>query len=89
MIIRVAQLKGTKAGGMDAAVDGFIATTTLYAVVALLSAFSNQGRSKLASSLCINAIAAINTPSPRQAATTPALNSSVYRRCLRRPEGAS
>jgi hypothetical protein len=37
--------------------------------------------------LCIIAIAATDTPGPWQAATTSALNSSVYRRRLRRPRG--
>jgi hypothetical protein len=53
---------------MGAAADGFIATTSLPVVVAPLSAFSNQRRSKLAFSLCINAIAATDTPDPWQAA---------------------
>src|ERR1700679_2217378 len=74
---------------MGAAADGFIATTSLTVVVAPLSAFSNHRRSKLAFSLCISAIAATDTPGPWQAATTSALNSSVYRRRLRRPKGAS
>ena len=74
---------------MGAAADGFIAPTSLTVVVAPLSAFSNQRRSKLAFSLCISAIAATDTPGPWQAATTSALNSSVYRRRLRRPKGAS
>ena len=74
---------------MATAADGFIATTSLPLVVAPLSAFSNQRRSKLAFSLCINAIAATDTPGPWQAATTSALNPSVYRRRLRRPKRAS
>ena len=74
---------------MRAAADDFIATTSLPVAVVPLSAFSNQRRSKLAFSLCINAIAATDTPGRWQAATTSALNSSVYRRRLRRPKGAS
>jgi hypothetical protein len=74
---------------MRAAADDFIATTSLLVAVVPLSAFSNQRRSNLAFSLCINAIAATETPGPQQAATTSALNSSVYRRRLRRSEAAS
>jgi hypothetical protein len=74
---------------MGAASNGFIATTSLPVVVKPLSAFSNDRRSKLAFSLCINAIAATDTSVPWQAATASALNSSVYRRRLRRHEGAS
>jgi hypothetical protein len=55
---------------MGAVTDSFIAVTSPPVVVAPLSAFSNQRCSKLAFSLCINAIAASDAPGPWQAATT-------------------